>query len=191
MSVPTIFSPYLFKRILSAGLLEFGPIIIFLAAYSSFHIFKATTLLMIATIVSTIITYRLEKRIPYLALYLAFLTITFGYLTLWHKEPRFIQMRDTLYDLTCAITLLIGLMMNVSFLKIAFHEVLPMADEAWHKLTYAWIGYFIMIAFLNEYVRRSQTLDTWFDFKSGVVAFTIVFGFAALHACYRKEIARL
>lgn len=181
LSIPTL------KRLFIGIFLEFGPILIFLVTFQGHHIYRATTFLMIATIVSTIITHRLQKRLPYLALYVALLTIAFGYLTLMHREPRFIQMRDTLYDLTCAVTLLIGLMVNVPFLKLAFHEVIPMSDRAWHKLTYAWIAFFISIATLNEYVRRTYDLQTWFDFKSSVVFITVIFGFAALFFCYEKE----
>lgn len=187
MSSISIFSPPVFKRIVVSGLLEFGPILIFLASFEHFHIYKATTLLMIATIISTVLTYRLQKRLPYLALYLAFLTITFGYLTLMHREPKFIQMRDTLYDLTCAITLLVGLMINVPFLKLAFHEILPMTFRAWHRLTYAWIGFFLSIAALNEYIRKVYSLAEWFEFKSLMVIVTIVFGFLSLSLCYEKE----
>lgn len=190
MQQPSIFSPSMFKRLLFAILLEFGPILIFLMSFHHFHIYKATMLLMVATIISTVITYRVQKRLPYLALYLALLTIAFGYLTLLHREPKFIQMRDTLYDLTSAVTLLIGLMINVPFLKIAFHDVVPMTVRAWHKLSYAWIGYFAVVASLNEYVRRVYSLTDWFDFKSVMVFVTIVFGFLALHLCYEKEHAK-
>lgn len=186
MASLSVFSPHLLKRMVIAGLLDFGPILIFLASYQYLHVYKATSLLMIATIISTIVAYRLQKRIPYLALYLAFLTIMFGYLTLTHKEPKFIQMRDTLYDLTCAVTLLVGLMINVPFLKTAFHDIVPMTNRAWHRITYAWVGYFLVIASLNEYIRRTQTLDIWFDFKSFVVFATVAFGFLVLYLCYER-----
>lgn len=175
------------NRLLVGAFLEFGPIFIFLAAFGQFHIYKATMLLMIATIVSTVLTYRLQKRLPYVALYVAFITIVFGYMTLLHREPKFIQMRDTLYDMTSAITLLIGLMINVPFLKLAFHQVIPMTLRAWHKLTYAWIGFFLTLATLNEYVRRSFYLDDWFEFKRLMVVVTIAFGIATLYFFYEKE----
>jgi intracellular septation protein A len=95
-------------------------------------------------------------------------------------------MRDTLYDLTCAITLLIGLMINIPFLKLAFHEVIPMTAQAWHKLTYVWIGFFLVVATLNEYIRRTHSLEDWFTFKGVMVFVTIIFGFAALFSCYEK-----
>lgn len=175
------------KQIVLSFVLEFGPVIIFLLSYEFFHIYKATIILMITTIVSTIVTFRIQKRLPYLALYVALLTSIFGYITLSLHQPRFIQMRDTLYDTTLALTLIIGLMIRVSFLKIAFHKVLPMTMRAWNNLTYSWIFYFITIAIANEYVRRVMSLSEWFDFKSAIVVVTIVFGCATIYFLYEKE----
>lgn len=187
MSNQSLFSKATLRRLVIGGLLEFSPIFIFLASFERFHIYKATTLLMMATIISTFVTYKVQKRLPYLALYVAFLTVGFGYLTLMHREPKFIQMRDTLYDLTCAFTLVIGLMINVHFLKLAFHQVIPMTVRAWNKLTYAWIVFFVATATLNEYVRRTHSLHDWFDYKSWMVLFTIVFGVLMLYIVYEKE----
>jgi intracellular septation protein len=187
MSHPSRFTRSTLERLIVGLLLEFGPIFIFLAAFGHFHIYKATMLLMIGTIFSTVLTYRLQKRLPYLALYVAFITIAFGYLTLLHREPKFIQMRDTLYDMTMAITLLFGLMINVSFIKIAFHEVIPMKICAWHRLTYAWIGFFLAVAAMNEAVRRYYSLQEWFAFKGIMVLITIVFGITTLYFFYERE----
>lgn len=180
-------TPAMIKRLVLGVLLEFGPILIFLGSFGYLHIYKATMLLMVATIVSTILAYRLQKRLPYLALYLAFLTIAFGYLTLMHREPRFIQMRDTLYDLTCAVTLMVGIIINVNFLKLAFHDVVPMSVKAWHRLTYAWIGFFLLAAGANEFVRRTYELHIWFDFKSSMVLTTILFGCLSLYLSYEPH----
>lgn len=175
------------KQIALSFVLEFGPVIVFLLSFEFFHVYKATIILMITTIISTIATFRVQKRLPYLALYVALLTSIFGYITLTLHQPRFIQMRDTLYDVTLALTLIIGLMVRVSFFKIAFHKVLPMTTRAWNNLTYAWIFYFITIAIANEYVRRTMSLSEWFDFKSAVVVITIIYGGVSLYYLYEKE----
>lgn len=174
------------KRVLVGSILEFGPILVFLVSFHYFHIYKATLLLMVSTIVSTIVTYRVQKRLPYLALYVALITIGFGYMTLTHREPKFIQIRDTMYDITCALTLLIGLMVNISFLKLAFNDVLPMTMRAWTRQTYAWIVFFILSAIVNEYVRRTMSLQAWFDFKTYIVGVTIIFGCTILYFFYEK-----
>ncbi len=178
---------HLTRKIALAFLLEFGPVILFLLSFEFFHIYKATIILMIATIISTIVTYVTQKRLPYLALYVALLTSVFGYITLTHHQPKFIQMRDTLYDVTLAFTLIIGLMIRVPLLKVAFHKVIPMTNRAWDNLTHAWIFYFITIAVANEYVRRTMSLTSWFDFKSIVIAITVIYGLITIHYLYEKE----
>jgi intracellular septation protein len=187
MTKPSLFSPSVFKRIVVGTILEFGPIFIFLLSFSRFHIYMATTFLMLATIVSTIATYALQKRLPYLALYVTLITIIFGYMTLLHREPKFIQMRDTLYDLTCAGTLLLGLIFNISFLKIAFNKVVPMTSRAWHRLTYGWMSFFLFSALINEYVRRNESLHEWFHYKGYMVIVTVIFGLVSLYLCYEPQ----
>lgn len=188
MSHPILsLTPKILRKLLLESLLEFGPIIIFLLSFRYLHVYKATMILMVVTIISTIATYKIQKRLPYLALYVAFLTSVFGYMTLSLHQPRFIQMRDTLYDVTCALTLIGGLIMNVSFLKLAFHSAFPMARRAWDRLTYAWILFFITNAFLNEFIRRTMSLKEWFGFKSTVVMVTIIFGVTVLVLFYEKE----
>ncbi len=186
MSLKTLFSPQLLKKILLGSLFEFGPIVIFLASFHYLHIYRATLVLMVVTIISTVLTYRIQKRLPYLALYVAFITIIFGYMTISLREPRFIQMRDTLYDITFALTLIGGLIANVSFLKFAFNSVLPATDRAWTRFTYAWIFFFVVNAILNEYVRRTMSLHDWFDFKSTMVIVTLIFGITTLVLFYEK-----
>lgn len=186
MNTSPLFLKQTLRKLFTAGFLEFGPVLLFLISFERFHIYKATIILMIATIVSTVLTYRIQKRLPYLALYVAFLTSVFGFITLSLHQPKFIQMRDTLYDVTCALTLLIGLILRTSFLKVAFHSVIPMTLRAWNMLTYYWITFFISIAVLNEYVRTHLSLSQWFDFKSIMVAVTVAFGLLSLYASYEK-----
>ena len=183
----SVFSKKIFKHVVFSSFLEFGPVIIFLASYKYVSIYESTFLLMVATIISTFVTYYLQKRIPYLALYVAMITILFGYMTIHFKDVRFIQMRDTLYDLTCALTLIVGMVTNIHFLRLAFGNVIPMSDKAWDKLTYLWIGYFLVIATSNELVRRLCTLDTWFFFKECAVVLTCIFGFIALYSSYEEK----
>ncbi len=180
-------SKKILRHIILSGFLEFGPVLIFLTAFQYLHIYEATFLLMIATIISTIVTHRVQKRIPYMALYVAAITLVFGYMTLHFHQVKFIQMRDTLYDLTCALTLMVGRIINVPFLKIAFNEVLPMTMRAWNRLTNLWIGYFIIVASSNEIIRRFFSLEGWFEFKGWMVLLTTIFGLVALYLSYEPK----
>jgi intracellular septation protein len=182
-----IFSKKLFSHIVISTLLEFGPVLVFIASFKYLRIYEATMLLMVATIISTIVTYRVQKRIPYLALYVAFITILFGFMTIHFHNVKFIQMRDSLYDMTCALTLLLGLQSNIKFLELAFDRVIPMTSRAWDKLTHLWIIYFITLALSNEVVRRSFSVENWFMFKSCVVVLTSLFGFFSLYISYEPK----
>ncbi|MCF7843343.1 septation protein IspZ [Candidatus Gracilibacteria bacterium] len=186
MNIFSNFTPKILRHLFLAVLLEFGPVLIFLMAFERYDVYKATIILMIATIISTIATFRIQKRLPYLALYVALITAIFGYVTLALHQPKFIQIRDTLYDLTLALTLVTGLMINVSFLKLSFHKVIPMTTRAWTNLTHSWIGFFISIAVANEYARRVLSLGEWFYFKSIMVLVTVVFGCVTLYFLYEK-----
>jgi intracellular septation protein len=185
--VHPIFSQKIFSHIIASSLLEFGPVILFLVSYRFLRIYESTMLLMIATIVSTIITYRIQKRIPYLALYVAFITIVFGFLTLHFHKVKFIQMRDSLYDATCALTLFLGIRFNISFLSLAFDRVLPMTARAWDKLTYLWITYFLIIAASNEIARRFLSIGDWLVFKGFILIMTSCFGFFSLYISYEAK----
>jgi len=148
-------------------------------------------ILMIATIISTIVTYRVQKRIPYLALYVACITTIFGFLTLHFHDVDYIQIRDTLYDATCALTLLIGLRINIQFLSLAFGGIIPMTSRAWEKLTHLWIAYFITIAISNEIARAMLTVDHWFMFKGTVLILTALFGIVSLYISYEPKAGKL
>ncbi len=182
-----IFSKRIFFHVVISSLLEFGPVILFLSSFLYLRVYESTMLLMIATIISTIITYRVQKRIPYLALYVAFITIIFGFMTLYFQNVKFIQMRDSLYDATCALTLIVGLRLNVRFLEFAFGSVLSMTPRAWDRLTYLWIGYFLLIAGGNEIARRVLDVGEWFAFKGLILLLTACFGFLSLYLCYEAK----
>lgn len=180
-------SPQALYKLTLNGFLEFGPIILFLLAYDYFHIYKATLVLMIATIIVTFITFTKEKRLPYASLYIALLTTIFGYLTLSHHNPEFIQIRDTVYDAVNALLVLGALKFNIILFKIAFDKAIPMTDRAWIKLSYLWASFFIIAALVNEYIRNFESFHVWIAYKSAMIFISIVFGFSAIFYVYEKK----
>ncbi|MDB5260515.1 MAG: ispZ [Candidatus Nomurabacteria bacterium] len=182
-----LFSPAIFKKVGIAAILEFGPIFVFLFSFNRFHVYQATMLLMVATIISTIITYTHQKRLPYVALFVALLTIIFGSLTIVGHQPKFIQIRDTLYDIAFSFILVGGLIGNVNFLKMAFHNILPMSTKAWEKMTYAWAIFMLFAAAGNEYIRRTGGLHDWFQFKAAMIPITVIFGLVVLYFSYETD----
>ena len=187
LTKPSFFSPRVLRQIIFSAFLEFAPVLLFLASTEYLTIYESTALLMVSTIISTFATYRLQKRVPFLALYIALITTVFGYLTINSHELKFIQMRDTLYDMTCALTLVIGMIFRKQFLKFAFEEVFPLTNRAWDRLTHLWISYFLITALANEIVRTFFDFDDWLFFKGVVIAFTCIFGLLALFVSFELK----
>lgn len=168
-------------------LIEFGPIILFAIAFHFVGAYNATRLLMLSTVVSTMVIYHLEKRIPYITLYITFLTTLFGYMTLHKHNISFLQIRDSVYDFTLAGTLALGILFNISFLKISLSTYLTLRDLAWRYFTYTWIGFFLVNGFLNELIRKHTSISDWLLYKTIMIPVTIVFTIIALHATLRRN----
>ena len=88
-------------------------------------------------------------------------------------------MKPTIINLLFAIALLYGkLILKTSLLKKVIGTNLKLTDEGWNILTDRWIYFFIFIAFLNEFVWRTQTEDLWVQFKVfGMIPITIIYTF--------------
>lgn len=148
----------------------------------------ATLTLMVTTILSVFITHTLEKRIPLVALYIAFLTLVFGYLSLHRHNVTFIQVRDTVYDASLAVTIIIGFIFEKNVLQIALSRTIALSDKVWNKLAVAWTFFFILAALLNEYVRRTHPVFVWLDYKIVMMVVTIVFGVSALYVFSKNHV---
>lgn len=183
----SLFTKENLKKISLATFLEFAPTVLFLIAFQTLHIYKATFILMLATIITTVITYKIQKRLPYLALYIAFITIIFGFMTIHFHKPRFIQIRDTLYDLTFAFTLIVGQIFGKSLYKISFEKLINLTDRSWDRITYSWVVFLLLLALTNEFVRRNFSLDLWFDYKLLALFAMIVFGAISTIVFYEEK----
>jgi intracellular septation protein len=42
-----------------------------------------------------------------------------------------------------------------------FDNAIHLPDFAWRQLTYRWIGFFIFLALLNEFIWRTYSTDFW------------------------------
>ena len=76
-----------------------------------------------------------------------------------------------------AIGLLIGkVKFNKNFLKVFFKGSLKLEDIGWNKLMYRWVFFFIFLAIINEIIWRTQSEETWINFKVwGILPLTFIF----------------
>ena len=161
-------------------IIDIGPLAIFFIFYTrgeeGAKLQSAILPLMIATIVAILFSYILEKKIPIMPTFGAFIILVFGGLTIYFDNEVFFKMKPTIINLLFAIILYGGMLIKKPLLKILLGAALKLEDQGWRILTYRWIGFFIALAILNEIVWRTQSTDIWVNFKVfGILPITFIF----------------
>lgn len=156
--------------------LEMGPLVIFFLANSYLGIFPGTAIFMVMTVIALGLSYALARTIPIMPLITAVFVIVFGGLTLYLADETFIKLKPTIVNAMFSTILLVGLLSGRLFIKLVFESAFNLTDRGWTLLTRAWIGFFAVLALLNEIVWRNFPTDTWVTFKVfGVMPLTIGF----------------
>ena len=158
---------------------DFGPLLIFFVVYyNSGHNLKiAIPPFVVATIISLIIIYILDKKIPMVPLAGGIIITLFGGLTLFFDNKIFFYMKPTIINILFAGILLFGKhFTHKPLLKLFFQNSLKLQDQGWKYLTKGWIYFFIFMALLNEIVWRTQSEVFWVNFKVwGLLPITFIF----------------
>jgi intracellular septation protein len=166
-------------------LVDFGPLVVFFVTYkiagAGLHgVLVATGAFMAAIIISAtaaLITFRRLTPMLWLS---AILILSFGAITLYLRDPRFIQMKPTIYYVLLAALLFAGLLRGKPLLRWLFGPVFPgLTEEGWLKLSRNWALFFVVLAIANEVLRASVDFDTWLTLKVwGVTIISFVFAMA-------------
>ena len=176
-----------FRKVFSSLFIDFSPLLGFIYFAREGDIYFATSVLMLLSIVTTLITYVREKRVPYITLYVSFITILFGLATLSDKNIEFVQMRDTLYDLSLLFAFVLGIIFRIPVLKISLQKVLTLSDRGWAVMTYGWCVFFLFTAIANEYMRRFHSFNEWLLYKELLIPVTILTSFSLYGLSVYKE----
>ena len=169
--------------------LEMGPLLIFFFGNSRFGIFPATIAFMVATIAALAVSYALSRTIPVMPLVGGVFVLLFGGLTIYLQDDLFIKIKPTIVNLIFAAILTVGLAMNRLFIKVVLGAAVQLTDRGWLILTRAWIGFFVVLAALNEIAWRNFPTDTWVSFKVfGIMPLTLAFSFALVPVIMKHQI---
>jgi intracellular septation protein len=168
---------------------DYGPIIVFFAAYLGWDLLVATAALMAATAVALVISLTVNKRVPLMPLITAGVVGVFGGLTLALNDDTFIKLKPTIVQTLIGAVLLGGLLFDKALLKPVMGSAWPMDDAGWRKLTRNFGLFFLVMAIANEIVWRTQSTDFWVTFKVfGIMALTFAFSMTQIPILNRHRV---
>jgi intracellular septation protein len=169
--------------------LELGPLVVFFVVNNRAGIFVGTGAFMAATVIALGVSYVMMRTIPVMPMVTAVFVLIFGGLTLWLADELFIKLKPTIINLLFASILLFGILTNRLLIKLVLEGALHLTEHGWRLITWAWIGFFIFLAALNEIVWRNSSTDFWVSFKVfGVMPLTIAFSFAMIPLIMRHTL---
>jgi intracellular septation protein len=158
---------------------DFGPLLIFFLVYSKSgkNLSSAIPPLIVATIIAVLISYVVEKKIPYIPLIGGIVISVFGGLTLYFNNPVFLYVKPTIINVFFGLTLMFEKFFTKEpILKKMLGKSMSLSDKGWKVLTVRWMFFFFSLALLNEYVWRTQTEEFWVNFKVwGILPITFIF----------------
>ena len=162
--------------------LDYGPLIVFFAAYKFANVFVGTAAFMAAILVAVIISKIRLGRVSPMLWISAILVVGFGGMTLYLHDPKYIQIKPTVIYALLAALLFGGVFTGRPLLKYVLEVGYQgLSDRGWMLLSRNWAIYFLFLAVANEVLRASVDFDTWLTIKVwGVTALSLLFGAANL-----------
>lgn len=171
------------------GVLDYGPLMVFLAVFLLYRgrtvvwhgetypgLIVATLVFVPLTMLANAVLWVRTGRLSVMQMVTLAVVTVFGGLTIWLNDPVFIKMKPTIIYLVLAALLGAGLALRRNWLALAMGEMVPMTPQGWRTLTIRMIGLFLVLAVLNEIIRRTQSDTTWVLFKTVGLAL-LTFGF--------------
>ena len=117
---------------------------------------------MAAMIVAMLISQIRYRHISPMLWFSGIMVIIFGGLTIWLHDERFIKLKPTIYYVTVAGLLFFGMKTGRNLLKVVLGTAYPgLRERGWHLLTRNWIGFFFVMALLNEAIWRTTSTAFW------------------------------
>ncbi len=157
-------------------LLDFGPLLTFFLVN---HFAKSegdpargpiwgTVAFMIAIIAAMIVSRWKLGKISAMMWVSAILVIALGGITVFLGDPVYIQIKPTVVYLLFAAILFGGLLRGKALLKYLLEYAFEGVEEAgWQKLSRNWAFFFLLMAGVNEIIRRPElfSFDSWLAIK--------------------------
>lgn len=150
---------------------------------------EATKWFLGALLITLPVVWRLERKVPVMALVTAVFVGVFGGLTIWLNDDLFFKLKPTVASLFIAGALMSGLAFKKLFLRNLLGSTLRMDDDGWKTLTVRYSAFFLLIAIGNEIVHRNYSRDAWVNYKVwGILPLTFIFMMSQMPLMRRHEL---
>jgi intracellular septation protein len=132
---------------------EFGPLVTMFIVNALYGVQIGTWALIVSSVLALIMTLVVLGRPPVFPFIAGAVTIGFGVMTLVTGDPKWVQIKVTIFNALFAVVLWIGLAMGRNFFHFVFGKTFHYTTEGWRKFTHAFAGFFVFTAVANEAVR--------------------------------------
>ena len=165
------------------ALSDFIAIILFFATYTATkNIILATAVAMVTGIAQAAYTYWQHRKLEPTQWLSFILVVVFGGLTIALNDRTFIMLKTTILPWLLAIIMLAMQLRGQNSLRLLLGKELTLPEQVWHKLGYAWIGFFLFLGALNLAIAHPFTAErepVWMNFKLwGYLPISIAFSIA-------------
>ena len=132
---------------------EIGPICTMFVVNFAFGVEAGVWSLVGTTLVALVASLMVLRRPPVMPFIAGAVTVTFGALTLYTGDPKWVQIKVTIFNALIALLLFAGLLRGKYFFEFVFGKTFRYTPRGWYLLTRNVAVFFLLTAIANEAVR--------------------------------------
>ena len=168
--------------------LDFGPLLIFFAAFHYIRrsnpdeaLFIAAAIFAVAAILALAIGWIRHRTISGLLVFSTLIIVGTTALAFIFDNKLFLFMKPTVINALMGVGVIGGVFLKKNVIRLIVGDAFTLPDHAWNTLAIRWGLLFFAMAIINEIVWRTQTEPFWVNFKTfGFLPLTIVFTLAQI-----------
>jgi intracellular septation protein len=153
------------------------PVILFFIGFKLYDIFVATAIAIGATLALIVYSKVRNGKVEKMLLINGAIISVLGGVTLLLHDKTYIMWKPTvLYWLMAAILLISNQFFKKNLIQKMMGKMLNPPAQTWSKLNLIWVGFLVILGFLNLYIAFNYSENTWVNFKLfGVTSMMFVF----------------
>ncbi|MFV1922934.1 MAG: septation protein A [Methylotenera sp.] len=153
------------------------PVILFFIGFKLYDIFVATAIAIGATLALIVYSKVRNGKVEKMLLINGAIISVLGGVTLLLHDKTYIMWKPTvLYWLMAAILLISNQFFKKNLIQKMMGKMLNPPAQTWSKLNLIWVGFLVILGFLNLYIAFNYSENTWVNFKLfGVTSMMFIF----------------